>query len=218
MKSLGYGIYTKYFWADAISTACYVLNRILICPILNKTPYELLKGRKSNLSHIHVLGCKCFILNNGKKDLGNFDSKYDEGIFLGNSQSSRAYRVYNKRLLTVEEFVHVTFDESYPRNVRKCISFHDVGISSEDMLNYIKEGIDQPVAVKLEKEEVDDPEKEKEESLTKVDNKDYPIDNILGYITKGITTCSKISSFCYHFAFMSQIEPKNAKEALINEH
>lgn len=50
----------KYFWVDAISTTCYVLNRILIRPMLNKTPYELLKGRKPNLSHLHVFGCKCF--------------------------------------------------------------------------------------------------------------------------------------------------------------
>ena len=31
----------KYFWADGISTSCYVLNRILIFPILDKIPYEL---------------------------------------------------------------------------------------------------------------------------------------------------------------------------------
>ena len=38
--------------ADAVSTACYVLNRVLIRPILKKTPYELLKGRKPNVSHL----------------------------------------------------------------------------------------------------------------------------------------------------------------------
>ena len=73
---------SKYFWADAISTTCYVLNRIFIRPILNKTPYELLRGRKPNVSHLHVFGCKCFILNNGRDNLGKFDAKADEGIFL----------------------------------------------------------------------------------------------------------------------------------------
>jgi len=57
----------KYFWADVVSTTCYVLNRVLIRPILKKTPYELFKGRKPNVSHLKVFGCKCFILNNGKK-------------------------------------------------------------------------------------------------------------------------------------------------------
>ena len=75
----------KYFWPDAISTACYVLNRNLIRPIINETPYELLKGRKPNISHLHVLGYKCFMLNIGKENLVKFDSKVDEGIFLGYS-------------------------------------------------------------------------------------------------------------------------------------
>ncbi|XP_050918770.1 uncharacterized protein LOC127136225 [Lathyrus oleraceus] len=44
---------------------------ILIRPVLNKTPYELLKGRKPNVSHLHIFGCKCFILNNGKENLGS---------------------------------------------------------------------------------------------------------------------------------------------------
>ena len=38
----------------------YVLNRILIRPILKKTSYELYKGRKPNISYLKVFGCKCF--------------------------------------------------------------------------------------------------------------------------------------------------------------
>ena len=92
----------KYVWADAVSIACYVLNRVLIRPILKKTPYELFKGRKSNISHLKVFGCKCFILNNGKDNLGKFDKKAYERIFLGYSPYSHAYRAYNKRTMFVE--------------------------------------------------------------------------------------------------------------------
>ena len=42
----------KYFWAEAINTACYVLNRVLIRPYLNKTPYELWKNRKPNIGYL----------------------------------------------------------------------------------------------------------------------------------------------------------------------
>jgi len=56
----------KYFWADAVSTICYVLNKVLIQPILKKTPCELFKGRKPNISHLKVFGCKCFIYTMGK--------------------------------------------------------------------------------------------------------------------------------------------------------
>ena len=48
----------KYFWAEAVNTAFYIMNRALIRPILKKTPYELYKGRKPNISHIHISGCK----------------------------------------------------------------------------------------------------------------------------------------------------------------
>ena len=101
----------QYFWADAVSTSCYVMNRVLIRPILKKIPYELFNGRKPNISHLKVFGCRCFILNNGKENLGKFDEKADNGIFIGYSSTSHAYKVYNKRLVTVEEFVHVVFDE-----------------------------------------------------------------------------------------------------------
>jgi len=102
----------KYLWADVVSITCYVLNRVLIKPILKKTPYELFKGRKPNISHLKVFGCKCFILNNDKDKLGKFDSKTDEGIFLGYSFHGHAYRAYNKRTMLVEESMHIAFDET----------------------------------------------------------------------------------------------------------
>src|SRR4051812_823419 len=95
-----------------VSTACYVGNRVIIRPILKKNPYELFKGRKPNIAHFHIFGCKCFVLNNEKDNLGKFDEKSDEGIFLGYSLSSKAYRIYNKRTLTIEESMHVSFDET----------------------------------------------------------------------------------------------------------
>ena len=58
------------------------MNRALIRPILKKTPYELFNNRKPNIAHLHVFGCKCFVLNNGKESLGKFDAKADEGISL----------------------------------------------------------------------------------------------------------------------------------------
>lgn len=110
----------KYFWAEAVNTACYVLNRVLIRPHLNKTPYELWKDRKPNISYFKIFRCKCFILNT-KDNLGKFDPKSDVGIFLGYSNSSKAYRVYNKRTLVVEESMNVTFDESNPSSTEKGV-------------------------------------------------------------------------------------------------
>jgi len=43
------------FWVEALNTSCYIINRCMIRPILNKTPYELFKGRKPNIMHLRVV-------------------------------------------------------------------------------------------------------------------------------------------------------------------
>ena len=44
----------KYFWANVVHTICYTFNKVLIRPIMKKTPYEPYKGRKLNISHLRV--------------------------------------------------------------------------------------------------------------------------------------------------------------------
>ncbi|GAV69083.1 hypothetical protein CFOL_v3_12584, partial [Cephalotus follicularis] len=117
----------KYLWAEAVNTACYIINRVMIRSILKKTPYELFNDRKPSVSHLRPFGCKVFILNNGKENLGKFDAKSDEGIFLGYSLNSKAYRVFNKRTLIIEESIHVLFEESNSAP-RKGDVVDDVGI------------------------------------------------------------------------------------------
>jgi hypothetical protein len=98
-------------WAEVINTACHASNRLYCHRFFNKTPYELLNGRKSNISYFRVFGCKCYILRNGSR-LSKFQSKYDEGFLLGYSSSSKAYRVYNKSKGFVEEAYDVQYDET----------------------------------------------------------------------------------------------------------
>ncbi|KAL8093557.1 hypothetical protein AgCh_035440 [Apium graveolens] len=103
------------FCAEAVHTSCYVLNRVLIHPILLKTPYELLKKRTPNISYFRVFGSKYFILDT-QNNRGKFDAKSTEGIFLGYSTTSKAYRVYNSVKNKVEESINITFNES-SRNI-----------------------------------------------------------------------------------------------------
>ena len=77
--------------------------------IIKKTPYELWKGKKPNISYFHIFGSECFILNTNDK-LSKFDPKSNP-VFLGYSSVPKAYRVYNKRTQVVEETIHITFKE-----------------------------------------------------------------------------------------------------------
>ncbi|GJX35901.1 putative ribonuclease H-like domain-containing protein [Tanacetum coccineum] len=98
------------FWTEAVSTACYVLNRVLITNPHNKTPYALLTGKTPSISHFKPFGCHVTILNTSDH-LGKFDGKADEGYLVGYSASNRAYRVYNMANKRVEETMNLRFLE-----------------------------------------------------------------------------------------------------------
>nr|GEV19274.1 hypothetical protein [Tanacetum cinerariifolium] len=79
------------FWTEAVRTACYVLNRVLVTSPHNKTPYALLTGNIPYVSHFKPFGCHVTILNTSDH-LGKFDGKADEGYIVGYFASNKAYR------------------------------------------------------------------------------------------------------------------------------
>jgi transposase InsO family protein len=100
-----------WFWAESINTACYSINRLYLHRILKKTSYELLTGKKPNVSYFRVFGSKCFILiKRGRKS--KFARKTVEGFLLGNDSNTRAYRIFNKSTGLVEVFCDIMFDET----------------------------------------------------------------------------------------------------------
>ncbi|GKD95278.1 ribonuclease H-like domain-containing protein [Tanacetum coccineum] len=101
------------FWSEAVNTACYVQNRILVTKPHNKTPYELFLSRKLALDFMRPFGYPVIILNT-IDHLGKFDGKADEGLFVGYSINSKAFRVFNSRTMIVEENLHVQFSENTP--------------------------------------------------------------------------------------------------------
>ncbi|GKE38062.1 retrovirus-related pol polyprotein from transposon TNT 1-94, partial [Tanacetum coccineum] len=96
--------------AEAIATVCYTQNRSIILCRFNKTPYELINGRKLDISFLHVFGALCYPKND-REDIGKLSAKGDIGFFIGYSADSCAYRVYNRRTKKIMEMMNVTFDE-----------------------------------------------------------------------------------------------------------
>nr|GFB57454.1 retrovirus-related Pol polyprotein from transposon TNT 1-94 [Tanacetum cinerariifolium] len=99
------------FWTEAVNTACYVQNRVLVNKSQNKTPYELFNGRPPAIGFLKPFGYHVMILNT-LDNLGKFEAKGDEGYFIGYSMSSKAFRVFNKRTRRVEDNLHVEFLEN----------------------------------------------------------------------------------------------------------
>ncbi|GKB60898.1 putative ribonuclease H-like domain-containing protein, partial [Tanacetum coccineum] len=104
------------FWAKAVNTACYVLNRVLVTKPHNKTPYKLIIGRAPSISFMRPFGCPVTILNT-LDPLGKFDGKAEEGFLVGYSVNSKAFRVFNTETRKVEENLHVHFLENKPNVV-----------------------------------------------------------------------------------------------------
>ena len=86
---------------------------------IEENPYKLWNIRKSNISYFYIIGYKYFILNNAIDNLEKFDTKSDEDNFLGYSLSSKVYRVFNKRTLIIEESIHIVFDETNYKSLKK---------------------------------------------------------------------------------------------------
>ncbi|KAI3757912.1 hypothetical protein L6452_05456 [Arctium lappa] len=103
-------------WAEAVNTACYVQNRVLVVKPKNKTPYELLNNRKPFIGFFKPFGCPCTILNT-KTHLGKFDSKADDGFLVGYSSQSKAYRVFNTSSRIIEESDNVKCNENTPNPI-----------------------------------------------------------------------------------------------------
>nr|GEY62186.1 hypothetical protein [Tanacetum cinerariifolium] len=99
-----------FLWAEAIATACITQNRSIIHRRFNKIPYELINGRKPDISFLHVFGALCYPKND-REDIGKLGAKGDIGFFIGYSADSCAYRVYKRQTNKIMETMNVSFDE-----------------------------------------------------------------------------------------------------------
>nr|GFB50148.1 retrovirus-related Pol polyprotein from transposon TNT 1-94 [Tanacetum cinerariifolium] len=99
-----------FLWAEAIATACFTQNCSIIHRRFNKTPYDLINGRKPDISFLHVFGALCYPKND-REDIGKLGAKGNIGFFIGYSADSCAYSVYNQRTKKIMETVNVSFDE-----------------------------------------------------------------------------------------------------------
>nr|GFB11749.1 hypothetical protein [Tanacetum cinerariifolium] len=102
---LAYSLLPIPFWAEAVNTACYVQNRVLVTKPHNKTPYELLHGRLPSIGFMRPFGCPVTILNT-LDPLGKFQGKVDEGFLIRYSVCRKAFRVFNSRTRIVQETLH----------------------------------------------------------------------------------------------------------------
>jgi hypothetical protein len=82
----------KSFWADAILTSCYLINRLPSRILNNKSPMEILYSRKFSLSHLRVFGCVCYA---HIQDSGKLDPRARKCVFIGYSTTKKGYKCFD---------------------------------------------------------------------------------------------------------------------------
>src|SRR4051812_39358144 len=132
-------------------------------------------------------------------NLGKCDSKSDKGIFIGYSQTSKGYRIYNLKNQCVEEIMHVIFNETNePSNIE----------SLDDELDEQEEILNKDIHVDSMEESLSTPPK----GWKTVPH--HPHDVIIGETSDQVRTRQFFKDKNNNLAMISQIEPKHINDAI----
>eukprot|EP00253_Pinus_taeda_P035873 PITA_35873 len=82
------------FWAEAVDTACYLVNRSPSSALEDKTPQEVWTGKTPSLSHLRVFGCDAYV-HVPKEKRTKLDSKSEKCIFIGYKDGLKGYKLWN---------------------------------------------------------------------------------------------------------------------------
>ncbi|KAK1417487.1 hypothetical protein QVD17_26616 [Tagetes erecta] len=99
----------KMFWAEAVSTAAYLINRGPSVPLDFKIPEEEWKGKAVKYGHLKVFGCSAYDL---VKDGDKLDAKARKYTFIGYGSESMGYRLWDFENRKVVRSKHATFNEA----------------------------------------------------------------------------------------------------------
>ena len=123
--------------------------------------------------------------------MGKFDSKSDNGTFLGYSETSKAFRVYNSRNLAVDKVIHVKINENEPLKdlLELDESFADLrldnGIKEKDSSN---QGLETKVSNQHE------PPEEAREPTKRIMRRNHLESQIISYLIDHVQTRSSLRS------------------------
>lgn len=216
----------KKFWAEAVNTAVYVLNRTGTSPEKGKTPYELWCGKPPCIGHFKVFGTEVFV-HVPKPRRKKWDKKAERGIFVGYEDNTKGFRVWIPSSQKVDVSRDVDFREL---NVQQQKTEYKKSTDSDNLPVLSAESTDRdgdtdcPFVNEAQYEDSDQ-------------NQDYsqPVDKTIDANNEGngfdlvdiplkerlrntkARTVSNMYTLLEGHAFISQGEPRNYKEAINSE-
>lgn len=100
----------KSFWPEAVLWSIYLLNRSPTIAVRDRTPEEAWSGRRPSVDHLRIFGCIAYahVPDEKRKKL---DDKGEKCVFLGVSEQSKAYKLFNPVTRKIIISRDVVFDE-----------------------------------------------------------------------------------------------------------
>ena len=99
-----------FYWAEAVNTAVYIMNRTPTAAVHDVTPEEKYTGNKPYLAHMKVFGCIAYVHVSDELRT-KLNLKAEKCVFIGYSLEKKGYRCYNPSTRDVRVSRDVVFDE-----------------------------------------------------------------------------------------------------------
>ena len=80
----------KFLWGKAVKTAAYLINRMPLRVLDNKSPAELLLNSNEFVVSLKVFGCVCFV-HDYRNDIRKLDPRVVKCVFVGYSSTKKGY-------------------------------------------------------------------------------------------------------------------------------
>ncbi|GKA52705.1 retrovirus-related pol polyprotein from transposon TNT 1-94 [Tanacetum coccineum] len=205
----------EFLWAEAVSTACFTQNCSLVHTRYNKTPYELIKGRKPNVQYFLVFGSLCYPTND-RDDLGKMKPKADIDNSAANTLDNEDTPSSSSIIIEDHDAPQIVSSSEEPiMNEPTTLVFDDNSDEQvqEDVTELDGNTFKNPFAT---------PEfKEAESSSNYQDpsNMHEFHQQVIGDPSKLVTTRSKLytdTEMCMYALTVSTTEPTNIKEAMLD--
>nr|GEU58985.1 hypothetical protein [Tanacetum cinerariifolium] len=217
-----------FLWAEAIATACFTQNRSIIHRRFNKTPYELINGRKPDISFLHVFGALCYPKND-RKDIGKLGAK---GLDL----------TYAPSTITTQQPTKDELDLLLKAMYKDYIGGQPSATSRTDSAAQAHQDVDE---LNSQQQHAQQPGNQAQSNLKYaaessssqyVDpsnmhtfyqpyphefqwTKDHPLEQVIGEPSRPVLTRNQLRTdgdMCMYALIVSTMEPKNVKEAMTN--
>ena len=117
------------FWGEAAFATITILNKTNVRVNNTQNPHEIWYSKTPTIKYFKIFGRKCYI-KRIDENLGKFEPRADEGILLGYSPHSKAYKCYNKILGKIVEGIDVVVDEE--GNTPRQVKSEDFGDDEDD--------------------------------------------------------------------------------------